>query len=912
VGLGADRLTVSGNDHSQIFNDDGDHSMIVTLSGLTLANGAGSFGGAIFINFSTWTIMDALFRDNAASSGGGIFNFLGTLTVQNSTFRDNQVSNSGGGIFNFGSGSNNGTATVRDSTFSGNSSQFGGGLFNTGIATVENSTFSNNTANTGGGLRSSDGSVTTVRQSTFSGNSAFSGGGIYHNGVSFLVQNSTITLNLATSAGGGLFVNPSSSDGSATVESTIIARNNAQEGLEDVYRIRGTLHVRHSLIERPVFGGINGDNQANLFGVDPLLGPLADNGGPTLTHALLPGSPASDAGSNPAGLATDQRGDGFPRTRGSGTDIGAVEGLFSILTLTLPDGTYGTTYQQTITTGNSVTPVSFTVNAGALPGGLTLDTATGQLSGTPTAAGTFGFTVLATDATGATDNRAYTLIINPRTLTVSATAANKVYDGTTAANVTLSDNRVTGDNLTITFTSATFDTKNVGTNKTVIVNSLALSGADANNYTLAATTATTTADITPATLTVRADDQSKPFGQPNPALTFTVTGFVAGEDMNSGDVQGHPELTTAATEASLPGKYVIEATTGTLTAGNYAFVFEDGTLTVTSLNLYAVGADAGGGPHVKVYHADGSLRFSFLAFAPSFTGGVRVAVGDVNGDGIDDIIVGAGSGGGPHVKVFSGVDLTVLASFFAFSPSFTGGVFVAAGNLDGDGAMEVIVGAGAGGGPHVRSFKIDSGVATQLPGPLGSFFAYAPSFTGGVHVAAGNFDGTGTDEIITGPGAGGGPHVKAFRADGAVIANLFAYAPSFTGGVWVAAGDLNDNGMAEIITGAGAGGGPHVKVFHGGDLALRHSFFAYDADFRGGVRVGTVHLQAGGTALITGPGPVPHLPDFNRLASGGNTLVPMGTVVGPLVRLLDGLTLAQLDSFFAYDPNFHGGLFVGG
>ncbi|MFN4258554.1 MAG: choice-of-anchor Q domain-containing protein [Gemmataceae bacterium] len=330
------------------------------------------------------------------------------------------------------------------------------------------------------------------------------------------------------------------------------------------------------------------------------------------------------------------------------------------------------------------------------------------------------------------------------------------------------------------------------------------------------------------------------------------------------------------------------------------------------VHLFAVGADAGGGPHVKVYNADGSLRFSFFAFNPAFTGGARVAVGDVNGDGVDDIIVGAGPGGGPHVKVFSGVDMTVLASFFAYAPSFTGGVFVAVGNLDGDSELEVIVGAGAGGGPHVRSFKIDGGVATQLPGPLGSFFAYAPSFTGGVHVAAGNFDGTGTDEIITGAGAGGGPHVKAFRSDGVVVASFFAYAPSFTGGVWVAAGDLDDNGMAEIITGAGAGGGPHVKVFNGGDLTLRHSFFAYDADFRGGVRVGTVHLQDGGADLITGPGPVPHMVAFDRLASGGSTLVPVGTVVGPLVRLLDGLTLAQLDSFFAFNPAFLGGVFVGG
>ncbi|MFN4259034.1 MAG: PKD domain-containing protein [Gemmataceae bacterium] len=309
---------------------------------------------------------------------------------------------------------------------------------------------------------------------------------------------------------------------------------------------------------------------------------------------------------------------------------------------------------------------------------------------------------------------------------------------------------------------------------------------------------------------------------------------------------------------------------------------------VNHVHLFAVGADAGSSPRVQVYNADGSLRFDFLAFHPSFTGGVRVAVGDVNGDNVDDIIVGAGAGGGPHVKVFSGVDLTVLANFFAFSPSFTGGVFVAAGNLNGDNSMEVIVGAGAGGGPHVRSFQIAGGVATVLPGPLGNFFAYASSFRGGVHVTAGNFDGIGNDEIITGAGAGGGPHVKVFRADGFVLASFFAYAPSFTGGVWVAAGDVNNDGLAEIITGAGAGGGPHVKVFNGGDAAGLHSFFAYSPAFMGGVRVGTVTRGSGQVLLGPGPGGAAH------------------------IRILDGVTLSALDNFFAFDPLFRGGVFVGG
>src|SRR4051812_9619522 len=89
--------------------------------------------------------------------------------------------------------------------------------------------------------------------------------------------------------------------------------------------------------------------------------------------------------------------------------------------------------------------------------------------------------------------------------------------------------------------------------------------------------------------------------------------------------------------------------------------------TPAPLTALAVGADAGGGPNVKVFNRDGTLRFNFLAFDPGFVGGVRVAQGDVNGDGTADIFVGAGPGGAPHVKVFDGKNpANLLASFFAF------------------------------------------------------------------------------------------------------------------------------------------------------------------------------------------------------------------------------------------------------
>ena len=156
--------------------------------------------------------------------------------------------------------------------------------------------------------------------------------------------------------------------------------------------------------------------------------------------------------------------------------------------------------------------------------------------------------------------------------------------------------------------------------------------------------------------------------------------------------------------------------------------------------------------------------------------------------------------------------MTEVASFFAFDPAFPGGVSVAAGDVTGDGVADIITGAGAGGGPHVRVFSLAGGVVTEVA----SFFAYDPAFPGGVNVAAGDVTGDGVAEIITGAGPGGGPHVRAFSLAGGVVtevASFFAYDPAFPGGVSVAAGDVTGDGVAEIITGAGPGGGPHVRAF---------------------------------------------------------------------------------------------------
>ena len=294
------------------------------------------------------------------------------------------------------------------------------------------------------------------------------------------------------------------------------------------------------------------------------------------------------------------------------------------------------------------------------------------------------------------------------------------------------------------------------------------------------------------------------------------------------------------------------------------------------------GADGGVGGHVKVFDGtSGTLLQSFFAY-DGFSGGVRVAAGDLNGDGFDDIITGAGPGGvGGHVKVFDGMSGTLLRSFFAYD-GFTGGVYVAAGDVNNDGVSDIITGADGGVGGHVKVFDGTSGTLLQ------SFFAY-DGFSGGVRVAAGDLNGDGFDDIITGAGPGGvGGHVKVFDGmSGTLLRSFFAY-DGFTGGVYVAAGDVNNDGVSDIITGADGGVGGHVKVFDGTSGTLLQSFFAYDG-FSGGVRVAAGDLNGDGfDDIITGAGP------------GG---------VGGHVKVFDGMSGALLQSFFAYD-GFNGGVFV--
>jgi hypothetical protein len=168
-----------------------------------------------------------------------------------------------------------------------------------------------------------------------------------------------------------------------------------------------------------------------------------------------------------------------------------------------------------------------------------------------------------------------------------------------------------------------------------------------------------------------------------------------------------------------------------------------------------------------------------------------VAAGDVNLDGFADIVTGAGAGGGPHVKVFDGLTNTTLLSFFAFDAGFTGGVNVAAGDVTGDGFADVVVGEGNGGGSTVRVFDGRTGsdvrdITAFDPGlVLPSQVVSDNRYTSGVRVGVTNAIG-GPAGIVVGTGVGRSPHVKviSFSSLG-TVQDLVPFSPFFLGGVWV-------------------------------------------------------------------------------------------------------------------------------
>jgi hypothetical protein len=366
-------LTVTGGTGTTVLGQPygGDVANFGTLTvNKCIVCGGSAYGGGGIASSGTLTLNQSTVSGNTAVTGGGIEN-LGQMTLNSSNVSGNSaaIKFTNVALLNGGGIENNGSLTVSTCNITGNTAQNnGGGIDNSGTLTVVNSTLSSNNAGTGGGISNArfysatilastlnantaanGGGVAnagplTAFDSTFSGDSATSGGGgAYVGGIATLI-NDTFTLNTITvasiaPAGGGVLVTP---NGLLTLENTIVAGNlracvtstTRDDVAGAVSRLSSSNLIGDGLGMTGITNGVNGNQVgSSTKPIDPKLGPLANNGGPTLTHALLAGSPAIDAGNNFDAFpvlyfVTDQR--GKPRVVDGGighaqVDIGAYE-----------------------------------------------------------------------------------------------------------------------------------------------------------------------------------------------------------------------------------------------------------------------------------------------------------------------------------------------------------------------------------------------------------------------------------------------------------------------------------------------------------------------------------------------------------------------------------------------------------
>ncbi len=380
-------VTGSGTDSTAIIDG-------FTVTGGNANANEGLFsGGGMYNSNGSPTVQNVIFSGNSAFSGGGMCNSDASPELTNVTFSNNSAG-SGGGMYN-----SSGAQTLTNVTFSGNVASYGGGMYNdSGTQTLTNVTFSGNTSGGSGGGIYKNRENQTLTNVTFTGNSASDyGGGIYtldDKPSDSTLTNVTFSNNSASIGGGGIYLNK---DCSLITRNCILWADSPNE----IYN-GGTATVTYSVVQ----GGFSG---AGNLSADPKLGTLGSNGGYTHTMPLLPGSAAIDAGDNDTCAATDQR--GIARPQGAACDIGAFESRGFTLATTGGDGqsaAMNTAFAQPLEltvseTGGSLLPgalVTFTAPASGASLTQTTFTATadsqGIASATVTANGVAGaYTVTA-------------------------------------------------------------------------------------------------------------------------------------------------------------------------------------------------------------------------------------------------------------------------------------------------------------------------------------------------------------------------------------------------------------------------------------------------------------------------------------------------------------------------------------
>lgn len=310
-------------------------------------------------------------------------------------------------------------------------------------------------------------------------------------------------------------------------------------------------------------------------------------------------------------------------------------------------------------------------------------------------------------------------------------------------------------------------------------------------------------------------------------------------DGDSGTISGTPKV---------GGKFTL-----TVSVDDYSTptqtVMKEFTLTVINKGHIVTGAGAGATPWVRAFSAYGresAKPSNLMAFASTFRGGVNVATGDLDGDGVDEIITAPRGNGAPQVRVFN-KNGTLQKSFYAYSSNLRCGTDVAAADLDGNGTDEIITTPGYGCGPQVKVFN-RNGTAVLTTG----FFAYASGLRVGVRVAAGDVNRDGKAEIVTVPERGEAAQVRIFDYAGKAkgTTGFYPYGTLPTGGD-VTVADLNGDGKDEIITVPGEGYPAQVRIFNStGKATLNAGFYAYPRSIKTGFLISAGDLNSDGKAEI--------------------------------------------------------------
>ena len=961
------------------------------------ASGAtGGSGGAILLNGGTLTVTGGVITQNQSQRAGGGIEIRSTVTNATATLTNVTVTQNttgttpgnGGGLHvttaQTVGGPVTATVTVTGGVFGQNSaSNEGGGLWNDtqGSLTITGTTINDNTAqgnaaDSGGGGVFSQGGSLTISNATITSNDATgtsgSGGGVLVDGGTFKLDGGTIAANTAARAGGGIEVtaannaftatltnvtiignqtgtNPGNgggvhitdavggSTGTMTITGGTIANNTADEEGGGVWNAaESTLNITGTLITA---------NTANGDGTEQGGGGIFNDGGTvTITNATIIAnqSTATVAGNGGGGIfndgkmtLTDTTVTANSATSGGADGGGILNSNGGILTVTGGE----ITANQAARAGGGIENNAGTVtlnnttldgNSTGVNGGAVHVTGAGTVTATNT---TFSNNQAGNEGGGLwlSNNATASLTLNSSTVNNNtATFGGGLFNDGTAGTITISNSTVSGN--TATQDGGGLDAEGgtvTITNSTIVNNSAGATGGGLNLD--AGTTAT-------ATNSIIANNSAPTGPDVNGTITanFSLIEAIAGATINgANNLTGvDPLLGPLAdnggptqTHLPLPGSPVVNAGDPNFTplpsldqrglARVVAGRLDIGSVETTARTVllgtpqFAAGQDTGGGL-VRVFNPDATERFSVTPFAGPPVG-VRVAMADFNNDGVADLVVGTGPGVQARVRILDGVTQAEIFAqdVFAEGESFTGGVFVAAGDLTGDGIPDLVVTPDVSGGPRVLVFR--GGATAGDFVQIASFFGITgdPNFRGGVRPGVGDMNGDGIADLAVSAGFSGGPRVAVF--DGKTITDaagptklfndIFVFEDTLRNGAFVAIGDVNGDGFGDLISGAGPGGGPRVLTLSGVDLIagkantgsqVLTNFFAGDVANRGGIRVAAKDLDGDQFADIV-------------VGSGENA---GSRVTGYLGKNFAGGDAPEQFGFDAF-ANFTGGVFVG-